>query len=141
MRAVTNSVLKINSNIITVKTIIIIISTLVSSLVATIVGLMVILLSMEVICDKIFVVSLRIINDEYLVLIPAVFDDKDLTIVWIGISVGTCWNVADICDNIFEEKEDVVDKIAEVGVGEDNCVLLKLGGVLISELVDITLST
>ena len=96
---------------------------------------------MEVICDKIFVVSLRIINDEYLVLIPAVFDDKDLTIVWIGISVGTCWNVGDICDNIFKEKEDVVDKIAEVGVGEDNCVLLKLGGVLISKLVDITLST
>lgn len=141
MRPVTNSALKINNNIITVKTIIIIVSTLVSSLVATIVGLMVILLSMEVICDKVFVVSLRIINDEYLVLIPAVFDDKDLTIVWIGISVGTCWNVADICDNIFEEKEDVVDKIAEVGVGEDNCVLLKLGGVLISELVDITLST
>ena len=141
MRPVTNSALKINNNIITVKTIIIIVSTLVSSLVATIVGLTLILLSMEVICDKVFVVLLRIINDEYLVLIPAVFDDKDLTIVWIGISVGTCWNVADICDNIFEEKEDVVDKIAEVGVGEDNCVLLKLGGVLISELVDITLST
>ena len=49
--------------------------------------------------------------------------------------------MGDICDNIFKEKEDVVDKIAEVGVGEDNCVLLKLGGVLISELVDITLST
>lgn len=101
---------------------------------------------MEVICDKVFVVSPRIVNDEYLVLIPAVFDDKCLTIVWIGVSVGTCWNVADICDNIFEEKEDditddtedvlsdVVDKIAEVGVGVDICVLLKLGG------VDITLS-
>ena len=150
MRAVTNSALKINSNIITVKTTINIIIILVSSLVATIVGLMLILLSMDVVCDNVFVVSLRIVNDEYLVLLPAVFDDKGLT---IGVLVGTYWNVADTCDNFFEEKEDcikdntedvlsdVVDKNTEVRVGEDNCILLILGGVLLSELVDITLST
>ena len=86
MRAVTNSALKINSNIITVKTTISIIIILVSSLVGTIVGLMLILLSIDVVCDNVFVVSLRIVNDEYLVLLPAVFDDKGLT---IGVLVGT----------------------------------------------------
>ena len=61
--------------------------------------------------------------------------------------------MVDTCDNFFEEKEDcikdntedvlsdVVDKNTEVRVGEANCVLLILGGVLLSELVDIILST